>query len=134
MMNTKILMTVSVVFLAVCGVSFQFFPSEIIRHFGLESRGMLPLFIQLIGALYLGFAMMNWMARSLVIGGIYARPMSMGNLVHFTVGGIALVKFCLSAPSSWVVWLAAVIYSLFAIVFAIVIFTHPKTVIANNSK
>ena len=133
-MNTKILMTVTVVFLAVCGVSLQFLPSEIIRHFGVESGGILPIFIQLIGALYLGFAMMNWMARSLVIGGIYARPLSMGNLVHFTVGGIALVKFYISDQCSWVVWLAAVIYSLFAIVFAIVMFTHPKTAMADNSK
>ncbi|MFZ1700527.1 MAG: hypothetical protein WAU71_06880 [Pyrinomonadaceae bacterium] len=81
--------------------------------------------MQLIGALYLGFAMMNWMAKSLVIGGIYARPLAMGNLVHFLVGALALIKFVFSTDTTWVVWGAAVIYSLFAVVFAIVLFTHP---------
>ncbi len=127
-------MIFTVLFLAVSGVSFQFFPDEILRYFGVESSRIFSVFIQLIGALYLGFAMMNWMAKSLVIGGIYARPLSMGNLVHFAIGAIALIKCCISGPTSWFVWAAGAIYSLFAIVFAVVMFTHPKPAIVGNSK
>ncbi len=123
-MNTKLLMIISALLLAVCGILWQFAPHEILNYFKVESNAILPLFVQIIGALYLGFAMMNWMAKGVLIGGIYARPLAMGNLVHFSVGALALLKYALSASNS-VVWIAAIIYSILAILFGVVLFTHP---------
>ena len=124
-MNTKSLMLISSLLMAVCGILLQFLPHEILQYFNVESNGIQPLFVQIIGALYLGFAMMNWMAKSVLMGGIYARPLGMGNFLHFTVGALALLKYALSAPSLWAVWVATIIYSIFAILFGIVLFTHP---------
>jgi hypothetical protein len=83
-MNTKLLMILSSLLMAGCGVLFQFFPHEILNYFNADSKGILPLLVQMISALYLGFAMMNWMAQSVLIGGIYARSLAMGNFLHFT--------------------------------------------------
>jgi hypothetical protein len=125
-MNTKLLMIASALSMAICGVSLQFFPHEILSYFGAAATGVTPLFFQLAGALYLGFAMTNWMAKSVLIGGIYARPLAVGNFAHFMVGALALLKYAFSAPqSSLPVWIAAVIYSLFAVLFGYVFFTHP---------
>jgi hypothetical protein len=124
-MNTKLLMILSSLLMAVCGVLLQFFPHEILNYFNVDSRGVLPLLVQMISALYLGFAMMNWMAQTVLIGGIYARPLAMGNFLHFTIGAFALLRYAYAAQNSWAVWIAAIVYSLLAILFGIVLFTHP---------
>lgn len=111
--------------MALSGILLQFIPHEILNYFGADSSGINPLFVQMTGALYLGFAMMNWMAKTVLIGGIYARPLAMGNFFHFTVGALALLKYAFAASSLAVVWVAALVYSLFAILFGFVLFTHP---------
>ena len=134
MMNTKLLMIVSSLLMATGGVLLQFFPHEILNHFNIDAKGTLPLLVQMISALYLGFAMMNWMAQTVLIGGIYARPLAMGNFFHFTVGAFALLKYAYAAQISWAIWVAAIIYSLLAILFGIVLFTHPLQDKQNHRK
>lgn len=124
-MNTKLLMILSALLMAAGGVLLQFFPHEILNYFNVDSNGILPLILQMMGALYLGFAMLNWMAKTVLIGGIYARPLAMSNFLHFTVGALALLKYAYSSQASWAVWIAATTYSLFAVLFGIVLFTHP---------
>lgn len=135
-MNTRTLMVLSALLMGVCGVVFQFSPHSILNYFNADSTGILPLFVQIIGALYLGFAMINWMAKTVLIGGIYARPLVMGNLLHFMVGAFSLLKYVFAAPNLWAIWIAAIIYSLFAISFGIVMFTHPikKTIAVEISE
>jgi hypothetical protein len=102
-MNTKILMMASALFMFLCGVLLQFFPDEILLLWGIEEAGIAPLFLQLAGALYIGFAVMNWMAKTVLIGGIYARPLAIGNLAHFLIGALALVKYAASTGASPVI-------------------------------
>jgi hypothetical protein len=118
-------MIASAALMTACGVVLQFAPHEALKFFGADASGVFPLFLQLIGALYLGFAMLNYMTRGASIGGIYSRPLVMGNLVHFLVGALALLKHAASAQSALPVWTAAAVYSIFAILFAVTMFTHP---------
>ncbi len=120
-------MASSAILMAVCGIVFQFAPHAILGYFNADASGILPLFVQMVGALYLGFAMMNWMAKGILIGGIYARPLAMGNFLHFTVGAFALLKYAFGGGVPWPVWAAAALYSIFAIMFGIVLFRHPLT-------
>ncbi len=131
-MNTKILMISSAAFLGAGGIIFQFLPYEILRYSGTDANGIASVLVQIIGALYLGFAMMNWMAKTVLIGGIYARPLAVGNFAHFMIGALALLKFAFTARNLWIVWIAAIIYAIFAALFGIVFFTHPLG--ANTSK
>ena len=112
-------------FMGVCGVLMQFFPVEVLTYLGSPSNGVVPLLIQLAGALYLGFAVMNWMAKAVLIGGIYARPLAIGNFAHFLIGALGLIKFGLSNGAPPVIWVIAIIYSIFAVLFGYVFMTHP---------
>ena len=124
-MNTKLLMSGSAIVLGVAGILLSFLPNEILEYTGAGSVSTFSVILQLLGAAYLGFAMLNWMARGNLIGGIYSRPIAIGNLMHFIVGGLALLKTANSSQGNTIFWVAAVLYLMFAMLFAIVTFTHP---------
>jgi hypothetical protein len=81
-------MRLSSFFLVILGLAASFIPQEILAHYGARSSGLGVLLMQVVGALYLGFAVVNWMARDVLIGGIYARPVALGNFLHFGVVGL----------------------------------------------
>ena len=123
-MNTKLLMTLSAVIMGLTGIFLSFLPHEFLSYLNGSAGSTLdPLIIQLLGALYFAFAMVNWMAKGSLIGGIYARPVAIGNLTHFTVGALALVKGYASAPP--LVLGATVVYIIMTISFGIVFFRDP---------
>lgn len=131
-MNTKYLMIASAVVTGLSGLTASFLPEEILKTTGVAANELAALFIQVTGALYLGFAIMNWMARNVLIGGIYAKPLGMGNFLHFTAAALALFKFAINSQHSIYIWIATIVYSIFAILFGLVVFTNPKQVIANS--
>ena len=125
-MNTKSLMTLSAMILALIGISLIFLPNEILDYLELSVSETLQLLMQIIGSLYFALAILNWMSKGSLIGGIYGRPIAMANLTHFVIAGLALIKGVLANPSlSYVIWSIAIIYSIFAIFFGIVAFRHP---------
>lgn len=126
-MNTKLLMTASSIIMGAIGVISTFLPDETLLAFGQTPTPTLSLFIQILGALYFGFAIMNWMAKTVLIGGIYAKPLSMGNFAHFVIGGLALIKMAINSDTtSILIWVLIVIYALFALLFSVVSFTNPN--------
>ena len=124
-MNTKYLMIGSALFLGFLGVATSFFPEEIAGKIGLSGAFPTAALLQLIGALYLGFGIMNWMAKTVLIGGIYARPLAMGNFMHFLVGGLALAKVASTHSGTIYIWIAALLYAVFALAFGMVAFGTP---------
>lgn len=127
-MSTRILMTASAAFLAALGVGITFLPQELLAHVGAQPEGASVLLIQLLGALYLGFAMLNWMNRGNRIGGIYGRPVSVANFFHFAVGAMALLKGTVGHPFAFEVAAMAAAYSVFAAWFGWVLFNTPSDV------
>ena len=126
MNNTKIIMISSTLFLGILGAILTFLPNEIISSIGIRPSQITTLFLQLMGAMYLGFAMLNWMAKGTLIGGIYNRPIAIGNLMHFGVGAIALIKVIFKILSHKEIVIAlTVVYVVFAILFAYVFRTNP---------
>jgi hypothetical protein len=125
-MNTKILMTSSALFLATIGILLSFLPNEIVEYLNVEPNIITILFLKIMSALYLGFGILNWMAKGTLIGGIYNRPIAIGNLMHFGVGAIALVKISsnIQIHSEIIISLSAV-YVIFTLLFAYVFRTNP---------
>lgn len=125
-MNTKILMTTSALFLAFIGILLSFLPNEIVEYLNVEPNIITILFLKIMSALYMGFGILNWMAKGTLIGGIYNRPIAIGNLMHFGVGAIALVKIAskIQAHSEIIISLTAV-YVIFAILFVYVFRINP---------
>jgi hypothetical protein len=125
-MNTKLIMTLTAVFLAAAGIGLTFFPNEVANHIGLGTEESSILVVQILGSLYFGFAMLNWMAKGSIVGGIYNKPLVIANLSHFLVGGLALVK---AIPKSgdhyFTVVVFAGVYIIFAITFGILFVRHP---------
>jgi len=121
-MNTKILLTASAAVMGAMGIIGSFAPHEILRAAGLAPTGMLPLLVQLLAALLFAFAMVNWLARGSLIGGIYNRPVAVGNVAHFTIGALALTKATMAGEGSVVL---ATVYVVFAIGFAMMLFRSP---------
>ena len=91
-MNTKILMVTSSFALGLAGLAASFAPSELLKTLGSPVAEPLPVLIQLLGGMYVAFAITNWTAKDNMIGGIYSRPLSLGNCVHFVMGSLALAK------------------------------------------
>ena len=125
-MNTKIVMTSSALFYAIIGIILSFLPNEIADYLNVEYNIITILFLNIMSALYLGFGILNWMAKGTLIGGIYNRPIAIGNLMHFGVGAIALVKISSNVQihSEIIISLSAV-YVIFALLFAYVFRTNP---------
>jgi hypothetical protein len=122
-MNTKLLLSASALVMGAVGIAGSFLPHEILCAAGVvASAGMLPLLVQLLAALLFACAMVNWLARGSLIGGIYNRPVAIGNVAHFTMGALALIKATLAGEGNLV---PAVVYAAFAIAFAIVLFRSP---------
>lgn len=121
-MKTRALMAASAVFLAILGIAALFAPDEILRAANVPSSPLLPPLVQLCAALLLGFAMTNWMVKGSRVGGIYNRPIAVGNLLHFAVGAITLDRFALRGHEGWPVIALAAIYTLFALAFGVVVF------------
>jgi len=124
-MNTKYLMMASAVVMCIAGIATSFFPQEILNSTGLSSANGTVILLQITGALYFGFAMMNWMAKTVLIGGIYSKPLAMGNFMHFVIGALALLKITFSSQALMYVSIATIVYTVFAILFGIVTFTSP---------
>ena len=132
-MNTKILMISSSIFLGALGITFSFIPDEIISSLSVTPNQISTLSLQLLGALYLGFAMLNWMAKGSLIGGIYNRPIAIGNFMHFAVGALALFKIITKIHThSEIVISLTIVYSVFAILFGYVFRTNPSSIEKKN--
>jgi hypothetical protein len=116
------IMAASAIVLALAGLAATFAPHELLEYLGAASDGALPLLVQITGALYLAFAMLNWTAKDSLIGGIYNRPVAIGNFLHFVMGALALGK---AAVAMQFLLPVAAVYTLFAIAFAWVMFTSP---------
>jgi len=124
-MHTKLLMRLSAAFLGLLGLAASFLPQEILAYFGFQPVKLAVVLIQIVGALYLGFAILNWTAKDLLLGGIYNRPIVIGNFLHFAVVTILLIKsFSSSLQASLII--TGVVYLTIAAWFGLVLFTHPK--------
>jgi len=123
-MNTRILMTFSSMLMISTGLIFTFLPQEILRLMSAGNDNHLALILQLLGALYFSFGMLNWMAKANIIGGIYSRPIAIGNASHFFIGSMALLKSA-SHSNEVFTWTAGFIYLVLAVLFGKVLYTHP---------
>ena len=125
-MKTKFLMTSSALFYGIVGILLSFLPNEIAEYLSVEPTMITILFLQILGALYLGFGILNWMAKGTLIGGIYNRPIAFGNLMHFVVGAITLVKVISNIQThTEIIIFLTVFYAIFALLFIYVLKTNP---------
>lgn len=108
------------------GIALIFLPNEALSFANVETNQITLFLIQVVGAAYFAFGMLNWMSKRSLIGGIYNRPIAIANLSHFMIVGLAMAKVLsgnLDVPP--VLWAAGLLYILFAALFGLILFTHP---------
>lgn len=121
-LNTTVLMSASATFLGILGASAALFPDQILSYFRASPEGFPLVLLNVVGMLYLSFGLLNWMARENLIGGIYSRPVAIGNFTHFFGVSIILTKYTLDTSQVGVVAVGTAVYALFAIGFGYVLF------------
>lgn len=125
-MNTKWIMITTSLLLGVSGIALTFAPDLIIGSLGVNPSQVSIILGQILGALYFGFATLNWMTKESLIGGIYNRPIAVANFTHFMIAGLALVKASISNPQIPILLiLVSGVYAVLALLFGILLFRHP---------
>jgi hypothetical protein len=117
-------MGASALVMGAAGAAGLFLPQEIAVALGVSATGLLPSLLQIHAAMLLGFAMINWMGKDSLIGGIYNRPVLVGNVAHFAIGAITLLKLVVRNTTVPVI-VATAIYVVFAIGFGMLLFRSP---------
>lgn len=121
----RFLLLSSSVFLGLLGLAGTFFPAEVLMLADIEPARSTVVMFQVMGGLYLGFAILNWMSRHAPMGGIYGKPVAMSNLVHFLVVGLMLLKEVFSGGLGTAFMIVGVLYALFALGFSSTMFFDP---------
>lgn len=124
-MNTRLVMTGAALFTALMGIAFLFWPDEVFRAYGTRSEYIPELLIQLGGALFLGFAAINWISRGSLLGGIYGRSLVAGNFMHFAIGSVLSIKEVVIYPCDRLSLLGLLVYLAFGVAFGILLFRSP---------
>ena len=119
-------MTASAVLLGLLGLAGTFIPHELLDALQFSTTAGMPIVVQLAGALYVGFAALNWSTRSNLIGGIYGRPVVLANLMHFLIGGLALLRATLGGGLPPGMTLLTVLYLVIAAGFGWLMMHGPK--------
>ena len=123
---TKTLMIISAIFLAFNGFGFSFFPNEISVLLSKNDNHFFILILQILGALYLGFSYINWMSKNSLIGGIYNKPLLIGNILHFLTASMAMIKLIFKFENNLKLIIPyTIIYCLFTLFFGYVFFSNP---------
>lgn len=126
-MNTKFIQSISSLFLGIIAFFCILIPDLALKLFEVPNNDYVILMTQILGGLFLGFSITNWMSRTILIGGIYGRAIYMGNLVHFFVGGLALLNWNVkNGFPSTASLLFLIIYLSFIILYSLNLFLNPK--------
>ena len=125
-MNTKIVLTFTAITLGAIGIIFTFIPDTILNQLNIDTNATTLFLIQIMGALYFAFGMLNWMSRESLTGGIYNRPIAVANFTHFFIAGLTLTKGLISNSNlPHIFWIVGLIYFLLCILYGVILFRNP---------
>ncbi len=112
-------------FLALVGLVLLFASDEVLPHVVPDVPATASWIGQLIAAGWLGLAVLNWVSRSALLGGIYGRPVVLTNALFYFIGATTLLKV-MSAQEHLAVlrWIAGPV-AMFAGVYGWLLFRGP---------
>ncbi|HXM99528.1 MAG TPA: hypothetical protein VN982_13720 [Candidatus Dormibacteraeota bacterium] len=123
-MRAQPILLSAALFLALFGLSCLFVPATLLARVGTMPQWPALTGVQLLGSIFLGFAALNWFSRRTPAGGIYSRPLVVGNFMHFGCGAMVCAKSLMRPHDSlWLTFLTlTIIYAVFAIAFGALLF------------
>lgn len=125
-MTTRALMVTSAAVTGAAGIALLFAPGEVYQlAAGVPASSATEGALQLWAAALLGLAAVNWVGRGLILGGIYGRALVLGNLAHWTVGALVMLRALFDRPGAPALWIVTAVYGVLALLFAGVLRRHP---------
>jgi hypothetical protein len=127
-------MEATAIVLGLAALALIFAPELVLAQFAIEpSPAALPL-AQLYGAALFGLALTSWIARTMLLGGIYGKAVVAGGFGHTLVGVFALVHAVRASSDNKFLWVACAIYALLALAFGKLMFGRGPSAPALNSQ
>lgn len=112
----RTLLIISGVINGIAGTVLTFIPEELLLRTDGKAGEAAILLVSVTGAAMLGFGMMNYMGRNAIYGGIYGKPIILGNLLFHTVAAVHLIKFSMDTNDTLMIYtaVAGALYFIFA--------------------
>ena len=85
--------------LGIFGAGLLFAGDEVARRIAPGAAPVVEVVVQLLGGAWLGVATIDWFTRGLTIGGIYGRPIVLGNLTLYLVTAATALKAAQVSPA-----------------------------------
>jgi hypothetical protein len=115
-------MEATAIVLGAAAIALIFAPEPVLARFAIEpSAAVIPL-AQLYGAALFGLALTSWIARTMLLGGIYGKAVVAGGFGHALVGAFALLHAVRAASGNTFLWVACALYTMLAIAFGALMF------------
>ncbi|RUO80055.1 hypothetical protein CWI84_07075 [Idiomarina tyrosinivorans] len=122
----RFIMGLSAVLMVAAGAILLFVPEQVAAAF---HRDAYPRELtSVLAAVYVGMGYGNWLAKGQLIGGIYGRPLCVGNFFHAMVGALALIGALWNGVPSLALLITCAVYALFALLFAWLLLRMPPVV------
>lgn len=99
-----------------------FAPELVLVRFGIEPSEGAFVLGQLYGAALFGTALTTWIARTMLLGGIYGRSIVVGGFAHALVGVFALFHALRTSPGHAFVWGGFAVYAVLALWYGALMF------------
>jgi len=127
--SSKYLLTTLAVFVFLQGIGTSFLSNEFIDLLSVQQNTLTTVIVQVLGALQLGWGMLNFMCRNHKYGGIFGRPLLLSNLAILVVSGMAMLRALLTGHLEpfYPFLLLTALYWLFAFLIFHVIRTNHQT-------
>lgn len=115
-MKVKHILIIDAIVLLVFGVGFLFASVWTMDLFDISLGEDGILMTQLLGAFFLGFAILNWMGRRYAVADD-VRPLIFANFIASAVGCVVLLLQKLDGMGNAWTWVPIILYLLFALAF-----------------
>lgn len=115
-MKAKYILVTAAVVLLIFGLGFLFSPLWVMNLFGVPLGPDGLLMTQLLGATFLGFAVLNWMTRTFTVAEDL-RPIVLANFVVNAVGFVVALLQKLDGVGNVWSWIPIALFLLFALAF-----------------
>jgi hypothetical protein len=123
-MMSRSILVLSAVMLFLAGGAGLFAAPETAAWLGAADEGPTSVIVQVAASAMLGLAFMNWLSRNNRVGGVYARPLCLANLLFFASSALSVGKAVMAkqAPGGWLALAAG--FAALALAFAWLAFLH----------
>jgi len=125
-MSSRTILTITSILLFATGGLAVFAADEVAGLMDLEVSFETRIFAEFAGIGMLALAIQNWMSRGRPIGGVYARPLGLGNLLLFSTSALTLGRYLAAETLPREMIVVCGVFVLLALAFVwLVFFSRP---------